>query len=67
MARVDEARSVRGQVLSLLRDRGPLARIEIARLSGLSATTITRAVNLLADEGVVEEVLEILNFLQSAS
>tara|TARA_B100000519_G_C14260652_1_gene447665 strand:+ start:9509 stop:10660 length:1152 start_codon:yes stop_codon:yes gene_type:complete len=55
MARVDEARSVRGQVLSLLRDRGPLARIEIARLSGLSATTITRAVNLLADEGVVEE------------
>ncbi len=51
----DEARSVRGVILSLLRDLGPTPRIELARKTGLSPTTITRAtVQLIDDEIVVE-------------
>lgn len=55
LARTDEPRSVRGAVLSLLRDEGPLPRIEIARRSHVSATTITRAVNQLLDDAIVVE------------
>lgn len=46
---------MRGAVLSLLRDVGPLPRIELARRTGLSATTITRVVNQLVDENSVIE------------
>lgn len=53
--RVDDVRTVRGTVLSLLRDEGPLPRVEIARRAGVSATTITRAVNQLVDDEVVLE------------
>lgn len=42
-------------MLCLLRDEGPLPRIELARRTGLSATTITRAVNQLIDDQVVVE------------
>lgn len=50
-----DGRSIRGTVLTLLRDEGPLPRIEIARRTGLSATTITRAVNQLVDDQIVLE------------
>lgn len=50
-----DGRSVRGVVLSMLRDSGPLPRIEVARRSGLSATTITRTVNQLIDDGIIAE------------
>lgn len=53
--RANEPRSIRGTVLALLRDSGPLSRIEIARRSGLSATTITRMVNQLVDASIVAE------------
>lgn len=53
--RLDDVRSVRGTVLSLLRDEGPLPRIEIARRAGVSATTITRTVNQLVDDEIVRE------------
>lgn len=53
--RANEPRSIRGTVLSMLRDSGPLSRIEIARRSGLSATTITRTVNQLVDASIVAE------------
>jgi predicted NBD/HSP70 family sugar kinase len=53
--RLDDVRTVRGTVLSLLRDEGPLPRIEIARRAGVSATTITRAVNQLVDDEIVLE------------
>lgn len=53
--RGDEARSQRGDVLALLRDAGPLPRIEIARRTGVSPTTITRTVNQLLDERVLIE------------
>jgi len=45
-------KSIRGQVLSLIRDEGPMSRAELARRLELSATTITRAVNEL-DAGKV--------------
>ncbi len=46
---------MRAQVLTLLRDHGPLSRIRLARSTGLSPTSITRTVNQLADEGIVVE------------
>ncbi|PJJ81704.1 putative NBD/HSP70 family sugar kinase [Salinibacterium amurskyense] len=55
LSRFDEATSVRAQVLTMLRDHGPLPRIELARRAHLSPTTITRAVAQLADEGVIVE------------
>lgn len=45
-------KTVRGQVLSLIRDEGPMSRAELARRLELSATTITRVVNEL-DAGKV--------------
>ncbi|CAO1653098.1 Putative NBD/HSP70 family sugar kinase [Salinibacterium sp. NYA9b] len=39
----------------MLRDSGPLPRIELARRAHLSPTTITRAVSQLVDEGVIVE------------
>lgn len=44
-----------GLVLTLLRDRGPLSRSEIAETSGLSPTTVTKAVAPLVTAGYVEE------------
>ena len=43
----DIPRSIRGHVLALIRDRGPMPRAELARQLALSATTITRTVNEL--------------------
>lgn len=54
-SRVDDSRTVRGDVLALLRDSGALPRIEIARRTGVSPTTITRAVNQLIDEKALIE------------
>jgi predicted NBD/HSP70 family sugar kinase len=51
----DETTGRRGQVLSLLRDHGPLTRTELARRAGLSATTMTRVVSQLIGDGSVEE------------
>lgn len=53
--RHDDSRSVRGDVLALLRDSGPLPRIEIARRTRVSPTTITRTVNQLLDENALVE------------
>lgn len=46
----------RGHVLSLLRDAGPLSRIELSRRSELSPTTMTRVVAQMLDDGCVAEV-----------
>lgn len=45
----------RGLVLRLLRDEGPLPRAELARRTGLSATTMTKVVAQLIDEGSLAE------------
>lgn len=42
-----DTKTIRGQVLSLIRDEGPMSRAELARRLELSATTITRVVNEL--------------------
>jgi predicted NBD/HSP70 family sugar kinase len=44
------------QVLRLLRMRGPLSRAEVARHSGLSAPTVSKAVASLLQAGLLEEV-----------
>jgi predicted NBD/HSP70 family sugar kinase len=53
--RGDDTRPVRGQVLRLLRDAGPLSRIDVARSCGVSATTVTRVVGELLGEGLLVE------------
>ena len=50
-----DPKSVRGQVLSLIRDEGPMSRAELARRLELSATTITRVVNDLDSHKVLAE------------
>ena len=50
-----DPKSVRGQVLSLIRDEGPMSRAELARRLELSATTITRVVNDLDAHNVLAE------------
>ena len=54
-SRRDDSRQPRAQVLCLLRDEGALPRITLARLTGLSPTSITRVVNQLISEGIVAE------------
>ena len=44
------------QVLRLLQRRGPLSRAEVARQSGLSAPTVSKAVGSLLRSGLLEEV-----------
>jgi predicted NBD/HSP70 family sugar kinase len=44
------------QVLRLLQRRGPLSRAEVARQSGLSAPTVSKAVASLLRSGLLEEV-----------
>src|SRR5947209_3418866 len=43
------------QVLRTLQDRGPLSRAELARHSGISAPTASKAVESLLRAGLVEE------------
>ena len=45
-----------GHILRLLRDAGPLPRAELARRSGLSATTLTKLASRLIARGLVGEV-----------
>lgn len=52
---VGDVHTVRGDVLSLIRDEGPTSRAEIARRLSLSATTITRVVNELDAAKVLSE------------
>jgi predicted NBD/HSP70 family sugar kinase len=52
---VTDSRSTRGQVLALIRDQGPMPRVELARRLALSATTITRVVTELESERVLVE------------
>ncbi|MBT2321542.1 ROK family transcriptional regulator [Variovorax paradoxus] len=50
-----EGTTVKGQLLQLIRDRGPMSRSELARRLELSATTVTRVVNdLEADKVLIE-------------
>lgn len=51
----DIPRTMRGQVLALIRDRGPMSRAELARQLALSATTITRTVTDLEADKLLEE------------
>lgn len=53
--RREEGVSIRGQVLALLRDHGPMPRIALARQSGLSPTSITRLIAQFIDEDLVSE------------
>lgn len=46
------------QVLRSLQARGPLSRAEVARESGLSAPSVSRAVSALMRTGLVEEIEE---------
>ena len=45
----------RHAVLSLIRDRGPISRVELAALTGLSQPAVTAIVRDLLDMGLVEE------------
>jgi glucokinase-like ROK family protein len=44
------------KVLKLIRDNPPISRAEIARVSGLSAPTVSRIVDDLIKDGLVEEI-----------
>ena len=44
------------KVLSLIRKTEDLSRAEIAKLSGLSAPTVSRIVEALLEEGLVREI-----------
>ncbi|MEO3856454.1 ROK family transcriptional regulator [Acrocarpospora sp. B8E8] len=48
-----------GQVLRLLREEPGLTRTEVARRLGLSATTMTRVVGQLLDDGCVTEIRKV--------
>jgi N-acetylglucosamine repressor len=43
------------RVLELLQSRGPSTRAELTRLSGISAPTVSKAVGMLLESGLVEE------------
>lgn len=45
----------RAQILRLLRDEGPLSRMDITHRTGLSSTSVSRSVNKLIDGGVLTE------------
>lgn len=52
----ETARNInRGIILSLLRDRGPVSRAELARLMDIPRGMITSLVNDLLSEGLIEE------------
>lgn len=55
MASSAEGKTIRGNLLALIRDEGPMPRAELARRLGLSATTITRAVGELEAERILAE------------
>ncbi len=44
------------QVLQVIRDQGPSSRAELARASGLSAPTVSKAAASLLEAGLVEEI-----------
>ncbi|MFI9557104.1 ROK family transcriptional regulator [Nonomuraea endophytica] len=50
-------KTARGLVLRLLRDAGPMPRAELARRTGLSATTMTKVVGQLIADGCLAEGL----------
>lgn len=52
-------RQNRGIVLETLRQQGPLARIELGRLTGLSPATITSISGQLIDQGLVRDHTEV--------
>lgn len=45
-------------VLTLLRDRGPLSRVRLSEITGLSPTTITKAVAPLIRQGLLREQVD---------
>ena len=49
------SRNTRSAVLDLIRSSGTVSRIELAEMSGLTATSITRIIKSLIDEGLVIE------------
>jgi hypothetical protein len=62
LANLPRGRSITGvkehnlqAILSALLRYGPISRVEMARLTGLSSTTITNLVTDLLEQGIVEE------------
>lgn len=55
----DDAASTRYRVLAAVRDQGPLSRADLARATGLAASTITAVTKTLAAEGVLSEAEEL--------
>lgn len=55
----DDAASTRYRVLAAVRDHGPLSRADLARTTGLAASTITAVTKALAAEGVLSEAEEL--------
>src|SRR4051794_34032016 len=49
------SRNTRSAVLDLIRSSGTVSRIELAEMSGLTPTSITRIIKSLIDEGLVVE------------
>jgi glucokinase-like ROK family protein len=43
-------------ILKMIYDQGPISRADIARITRLTATTVSSAVSELLDEGLVEEI-----------
>lgn len=54
----EDAASTRYRVLAAVRDHGPLSRADLARRTGLAASTITAVTKTLSAEGVLREVEE---------
>lgn len=44
-----------GQVLTLLRDGGPASRADLARASGLSSASLSKAAAVLMEQGILDE------------
>ena len=45
----------KNQMLSLLRERGPTSRVELAKLMGISQTAISRSTSRLLENGIIRE------------
>ena len=50
-----QSRGSSSDLLQLLRETGPLSRTELARLSGLAASTVSLRIEELVAAGLVEE------------
>lgn len=56
---VPKRNSHEGRLLALLRDLGPLSRARLSEITGLSPTTITKAVTPLITQGLLTETADV--------